>query len=336
MHDVWKDHPELGERLSRVAALMEATVRDPSFPLAEGVASLLAGNGKMLRPAFLVLGARFGKPDWARIERLAAAVELLHVSTLIHDDVLDDADLRRGVPTLHARFGAKEAVLAGDWLFSRCFRLAAESAAPGGAEALARLVGAICSAEIAQDLAKWSYSPSLRAYERKIAGKTAALFSLALHTGASESKAPRGQVERLRRAGYDIGMAFQVIDDVLDYESSEGAMGKPVGKDLREGLCTLPLIFALRRDPARMEALLAAIPRPAASPTEAAAELEGRARAAVAAVIEAARELGAVEAAREEARRYTARALREIGLLPPGPAREELRIVTERLLSRAS
>ncbi len=327
MTDFWNDSPGLAEALSSVAAIMRESLRSTDFPIEDAVASIIESNGKMLRPALVLIGARFGRGGMeSRILPLAAAIELLHVSTLVHDDVLDEAELRRGIPTLHTRFGAKEAVLAGDWLFARAFLLAAESASPANAKALARLVSAICAAEIKQDMDKWSYSASRRGYFRKIAGKTAALFSLALHVGAAEAKAPAPVAERLRRAGYNLGMAFQILDDILDFESSAGVMRKPVGRDIAEGLCTLPLIHALRVDEHGVRALLSALSRE----RDGAAQMEP----AVAAVIARTVSLGGVDAARRDAARFTARAEAEIARLPATPARDELSRLSSRLLSR--
>mgnify|MGYP001412601809 CR=1 FL=1 len=337
MTDFWNDSPELGARLDRVLAIVDETLASPGFPLAEAVSAITRSNGKLLRPALLVIGSRFGGrrgADDRRIDSLAAAIELLHVATLIHDDIIDEASLRRGAPTLHTRYGAKEAVLAGDWLFSRCFRLAAEAAGPDNSRALARAIGAICAAEIEQDMGKWSYSASVRRYYRTIAGKTAALFSLALHTGAAEAKAPWRVAQALRRAGYDIGMAFQVIDDILDYESSEASMRKPVGRDLAEGLCTLPLVYALRADEAGMRALLE---RLAESQGSGAGRRPGRAAGAeepVSAIVSRVAELGGLERAREAARRFTERAQAEIAGLPGIPARRELSSLADKLLAR--
>jgi heptaprenyl diphosphate synthase len=328
MTDFWNNDPKMAAALKGVAAVMDQTVRNPSFPLGEEVSSLVASNGKMLRPALLIIGAGFGtKASEAGIRALAAAVELLHVSTLIHDDVIDEAELRRGVPTLHTRLGTKEAILAGDWLFSRCFLLAAESTDASNAQTLARVIAAICSSEIRQDLGKWSYSTSLRSYHRIIAGKTAALFGLSLVAGAIEAKAPRRQIETLRRAGYDLGMAFQIIDDILDFESTEGVMRKPVGRDIAEGLCTLPLIHALRADEKGMKALLAGL-RPGGpdSPVD---------ESAVKAVLARSIALGGVEAAKIEASRITTRAKEAIATLPPCEAKARLEGLTESLLSRS-
>ena len=325
MTDFWKDSPQLEARLRRVAAAIDSTIDIPGFPLREAAAAAAEPNGKLLRPALLIIGSSFGRAaDPARIESLAAAVELLHVATLVHDDIIDDADTRRGGPSLHASIGVKKAVLAGDWLFSRCFLLSSGSAEPESARALARLIAAVCSAEIVQDMGKYRYSDSVRGYLRTIAGKTAALFSLALHAGASEAKAGPRIAQTLRRAGYDMGMAFQVIDDILDFESAERVARKPVGKDIAEGLCTLPLIYALKADRKAMESILRRVGQGDAS---AAAQV---AAAAVARAIE----LGGTQRARDDARRFTSRAILEIGRLPRSTARDELGLLAERLLRR--
>jgi heptaprenyl diphosphate synthase len=327
MTEFWKESPALEARLERVAAAIDATVDGSGFPLREAVAVAAEAKGKLLRPALLIIGSSFGRAaDPNRIERLAAAVELLHVATLVHDDIIDEAPIRRGRPSLYASVGVKEAVLSGDWLFSRCFLLSSESAEPENAKGLARLIAAVCSAEITQDLSKYRYSSSARSYFRTIAGKTAALFSLALHAGATEAKAGARAAQTLRRAGYDMGMAFQVIDDILDFESAQDVLRKPVGKDIAEGLCTLPLIYAIQADGPSMRAILSRVPRPgdqAAQGSTAAAEAAARAI-----------ELGGPERARADARRFTARALAEIAKLPPSPARDELGRLAERLLHR--
>ena len=164
----------------------------------------------------------------------------------------------------------------------------------------------------------------MRSYLRKIAGKTAALFSLSLQAGAQEAKAPRLVAQRLRRSGYDMGMAFQVIDDILDFESTEGVMRKPVGRDLAEGLCTLPLIHALRRDEAGIRARLATLRDPDGKVDE----------AAVQALIARCTELGGVDEARKEATLFTERAKAELALLPACAARDELEDLADRLLVR--
>jgi heptaprenyl diphosphate synthase len=320
MTDFWDDSPSIKDGLESVVSSMSDTIRSGGFPLAPALERLVAADGKMLRPGFLLLGAEFGRPESKKLIPLAAAMELLHIGTLIHDDILDDAAVRRGAPAFHIQNGTKEAVLTGDWLFSRCFRLAADFTTPENARNLASVVGLLCSSEIKQDLDKFRYSTSVRIYLHKIAGKTAALFSLTLTVGAAESGCGPVIISRLRRVGYDIGMAFQIIDDILDYESNEGALRKSVGKDLTEGLCTLPLIQALVRDDGSITSLLSA---PPFSPET------------VSRVVNLVRESGALEESRSYARLYTERALLEISRLPDRPARETLRQIAGRLLERA-
>jgi len=324
MTDIWKDSPTIGKRLADVESILAETLDDPSYPLAAETRKLVLSGGKMLRPAFVVIGSGFGKQrktaeNRSRIAHIAASIELIHTASLIHDDILDRADIRRGIPTLHTRFGTTNAILAGDWLFSRSFRLVADNADPKSSRILARFVGSVCSAEIRQDLAKFSFSTSRRDYLRTIAGKTAALFSLSLHVGASEAKADAAVTQALRRAGYDIGMAFQIIDDILDYESDGKTLKKPVGNDIKEGLCTLPLIYAMKKDEATLRPLL---------------KREVMDDATVALILRKVVDSGALERARVVAQQFTARARKEIGALPRCEARTDLIAVTETLLTR--
>ena len=327
MTALWNDSPRIGKRLDRVEAILVETLDDPSYPLAAETKELVLSGGKMLRPAFVLIGAGFGRgsprgnagPAQDRIAHIAAAIEFIHVASLIHDDIIDKADTRRGMPGLHKQFGATNAILAGDWLFSRSFRLTADYASIKSARVLARFVGSVCSAEIHQDLSKFSFSTSRREYLRTIAGKTAALFSLSLHVGASEAKADLIVTQNLRRAGYDIGMAFQIIDDILDYESDDKTLRKPVGNDIKEGLCTLPLILALKENEAALRLLL--------SKERMTDETVGK-------IVKTVADSGALDNAREIARHFTARALKEIGALPACEAREDLLSITRKLLTR--
>ena len=314
----------IGKRLADVEAILAETLCEPSYPLAAETKEIVLSGGKMLRPAFVLIGAGFGKQgknssDRDRINHIAASIEMIHAASLIHDDVLDRADIRRGVPTLHTRFGVTNAILAGDWLFSRSFRLVADYADNKSARVLARFMGSVCSAEIHQDLSKFRYATSRRGYLRTIAGKTAALFSLSLHVGASEAKAGAAPTQALRRAGYDIGMAFQIIDDILDYESDDKTLRKPVGNDIKEGLCTLPLIFAMKRAEAALRPFLGK---------------EGMDDENVARILKIVSDTGALEHARSVARHFTARALKEIDMLPSCAARDDLLSITQKLLTR--
>jgi heptaprenyl diphosphate synthase len=323
MTDIWKNSPRLGKRLDRVEGLLAETLSDPGFPLAEATKRLVFSGGKMLRPAFVIIGSGFGPKGKGpssedKIHHIAAAGELIHTASLVHDYIIDDAAIRRGTSTLHTDFGTTNAILAGDWLFSRSFRLVADYADLKSARVLARFVGGICAAEIGQDLGKFGFSTSKRSYLRTIAGKTAALFSLSLHVGASEAKADPLVIQALRRTGYDIGMAFQIIDDILDYESDDKTLRKPVGNDIKEGLCTLPLILALKKDESSLRPLLG---KP----------MDDRKISEILRIVLA---TGALDEARSIAQRFTARARVEIERLPSCPAKQELMNASEALLQR--
>lgn len=318
MSDFWNGLPGMPESLQAVRRRMIDALGSDRFPLASAVKELIEANGKLLRPAFVIMGGRFGKEQRNLID-LAAAIELLHIATLIHDDVIDESDTRRGVESVNARYGAKHAVLTGDWLFSRSFRLVTENAKPQNARLLASLVQALVSEEIHQDLERFTWPKSQRNYLRKIGGKTAALFSLALRAGALETKSSPLIVTALVRTGYNVGMAFQIMDDILDYESSADTMGKPVAKDVRDGLCTLPLILTMRLHPETILPLLGQ---------------ERPDEASVSAIVEVVRQSGAIDSAKTLAQRYTERAMLEISRLPKGVARDELCDTVEKLLTR--
>ncbi len=321
MTKFWDDYPSIKAELEKVSALIAEAVQSNNPIVSEASAAIFSGDGKLLRPGLLLAASRFGpKYSADKTRKLAAALEILHVATLVHDDVIDDSPLRRGVPTARARYGKKDAVLIGDFLMSRCFLLAGRYTSPRNATILAWAIAALCSMELEQNSDRFHADSSVRRYLRKITGKTALLFALAGHIGAAEAKAPSAIVSRLRRAGYDIGMAFQIVDDVLDYEGDACEIGKPVGGDVAAGLVTLPLIFALEAD---TDGALAAAIAPGAFE-------RGDPKRIVALV----KERGGTESAGRHALIYTERARRELSALPKSEHRDLLFALTERLLVR--
>jgi heptaprenyl diphosphate synthase len=323
MAELWRDSPEIRVEIEAVRALLLREIESGSPELAAPLSELGAAEGKMLRPAFLVISSRFGTPDRDRIRRMAAAVEMFHLATLVHDDVIDNSKTRRRRPTLHSRRGARTAVLAGDYLFSRSFLVAAARLDNLSVQRLASVISHVCASEIAQTEDVYRPSTSMRRYRRRIAGKTAALFAASCHIGASESGCPKATTQSLTRAGYGIGMAFQIVDDILDFSGDAEALGKPLLQDLREGVFTLPVVHALRRDPAALGRMLE--------------RLEGRGSPRmVRGVAEAVRSLGGLDAARLEVDRYTTRALREIASLPDRAERRILAAAAEALRSRTA
>lgn len=315
--------PELAGDLRRIHDLVVDVASSAGGAIGNALSQYVARPGKMLRPGFVIIGSWAGRnrpdrPADDRIVQIAAAIETLHLATLIHDDVIDDADRRRGDPSLHALYGRKQAVLMGDFLLSRCFSMIAEGTERENALRLAAAVGHLVRGEINQMFEAGRDAFSRRAYLRRIAGKTATLFGLSLVTGANETKAPRGQIAALARAGYNLGMAFQVIDDILDFTARPDAIGKPVASDLRAGIYTLPVIVAVNRDPQIRELV---VPPPSDE-------------RAIGRAVEAIRTAGGLAAARSNAAAYTARAHRAIGALAEPRLRDALGSVTGKLLDR--
>ncbi|MDR0663641.1 MAG: polyprenyl synthetase family protein [Spirochaetaceae bacterium] len=287
--------------------------------ISDGLTALFNGDSKLLRPGLFLIASQFGKPQ-EKLYKLAAALEMLHTATLIHDDVIDDSPLRRGLPAAHTLFGKRDAVLIGDYLLSRCFLITAEYTSPQNAVDLARLISIICTMEIEQNNDRWRSNLSLRSYLRKITGKSALLFSLACYAGAREANAPKEVCYRLRRIGHNIGVAFQIIDDILDYTGDQGLVRKTLGNDITAGLITLPVLCALPLD--NSSTLQGIFSRETFTAEEGAA------------IFDIVRQSGGAEAAGVYAEKYTARALKEISALPPGKNRDMLEILTHRLLIR--
>ena len=320
MSDFWSSFPGMDTALSAVSEYIRTATASSNPIIQDALSELFEHQGKMLRPGMLILASQFGNPDPKRIYPLAAAIELLHTATLIHDDVIDDSPVRRGLPAVHMRYGKKDAVLIGDFLLSRCFLVAAEYTTPQNAIHLGKAISAICAMELDQDTDRFKPSLSVRNYLKKIIGKTALLFSLACHVGAAEAKAPPQVTERLRRIGYNIGMAFQIIDDILDYTGNERELKKPIGNDLRSGLVTLPLICALRQD--REEKLLPLV------------QTDRFPYSDIPTLLSLTQQLDGIAEARRYAQLYTERALREIAQIPQGVAKQNMEQLSKKLLIR--
>ncbi len=327
MKPFWGAYPAIAAELEGIRGLILETAAAGDDEVHASIRRIVESNGKMLRPAFVMLAARFGAADRGRMARLGAAVELMHMATLVHDDLIDGAELRRGVPTLHTNLGPRTAVLAGDTLFAACFSLIADHADAATARSLSRLVGLMCEGEIAETTERFLVTRSVRRYLRRTAAKTALLFSLAFLVGGRESGSPGPVVDTLRRLGWNLGMAFQIVDDILDFEADGQQVGKPVANDLAQGIFTLPVVLALKSDDGVLERALAERRYMGRRP--------GRTRREVARIDGLIRSRGGFDGARAWARRYTERARREIERLPAGEPRDVLAGVTEQLLHRA-
>ncbi len=209
----------------------------------------VTGGGKRMRPAIALLAGRLGDYDLAKLVPLASSVELLHTATLVHDDVIDAAPERRGQPTAAAIFNNASSVMLGDYMFAHAAEFVARTGDIRVIRNFAATLGVMAQGELKQDLAAYEYSEDVQRYLDRIYGKTASLFATAAENGAIVSGAPEAYVEPMRRYGEALGMAFQVVDDVLDFTGTAAEMGKPVGSDLLAGTLTLPTILYMQRAP---------------------------------------------------------------------------------------
>lgn len=233
------------KELASVIVSQEDTVTDIG-------SHLLRAGGKRLRPALFILCAKSKGAETAGLP-VAVAIELIHMATLVHDDVIDGAATRRSLPTANARWGNHVSVLTGDYLFAKAFSLIAANA---GAEALTVLtdsICAICEGEISQASDLFNPQQTEEAYLSRIGKKTAVFIAASCELGAMAAGLPAAEVSALREYGHAIGMAFQITDDILDVTASAEQIGKPAGNDLRQGVLTLPVIHALVSSPQRGE-----------------------------------------------------------------------------------
>ena len=241
--------PQLLSVQQRITEQIQSS--DPD--LAPVLNELVVRRGKMLRPAIVLLcGQLVSDLKDVHIDQ-ASIVELIHIASLLHDDVIDKAQLRRGKPSANALWGNTVAVLLGDFLLSRAFTLAAQSQLNGAAAVLGQSTQILCKGEIKQNLFKQRWQLTEQEYFQIIEAKTATLFRCSCHLGALCSGANEQQVDALREFGFHFGLLFQMADDLRDILSSETQEGKTLGTDLRENKLTLSVIHWIHQDPARQE-----------------------------------------------------------------------------------
>lgn len=308
------------ERLLDVEAHMRAQANDAHPDLAAALQHLIAAGGKRIRPIVTILtGELLGaSPD--RLLDLAAAVEMLHTATLVHDDLIDGALLRRGMPTLNANWTPAATVLTGDFIFARAAKLAAATGSVEVMDMFAEVLTTIVDGEITQQFTSKGLA-NRDDYFRRIYAKTASLFELA--SGAAALLTPAGEKIRLsaRRFGYEIGMAFQIMDDVLDFTAAQTRLGKPVGSDLRNGLITLPAIYFHEANPSDRD--MDSVIRRNGHNSEQLDRLVANIRAS-----------DAIAQAVEEAEQFVQRALTILSTLPGGAAREPLEQLARYIVTR--
>ena len=237
----------VGLELQAVNELILEKMQSEVSLIPELARHLIAAGGKRVRPILTLLAARLCGYEGTRQIGLATAVEFIHTATLLHDDVVDESDLRRGTPTANAVWGNKAPVLVGDFLFSRAFQLMVTDGSLKVLDILANASAVIAEGEVAQLITANDTETTETAYMRVIEAKTAALFRAACQIGAVVADRPAAEENALATFGASLGVAFQLIDDALDYSAREALLGKTVGDDFVDGKITLPVIIAFAR-----------------------------------------------------------------------------------------
>jgi len=314
---LWPIRPQL----EAVNTILRTVLERADEPLRSSLAPLL-GAGKRLRPAVVLLIARLYNRQSAPFERLGSALEMLHTATLIHDDVIDQAQLRRGHQTLHTRWPAGPAVLAGDYLLAEAVSTTAALGIPRIVEILSDALRAMCAGEIRQALRREMPTDLRKTYNQTVEAKSASLFAAATEMAGLLAEASDAQVRALRAYGWELGIAFQMVDDILDLTGASAELGKHPGADLQQGLVTLPSLVYLEI---------------AEDATPVRTVLSGKRDAKhVSAAVQAILNSGAVETAFEEASAHLARGRAALGMLPDNSWRNILNELLAFVVQRRS
>lgn len=247
----FEKYQELDAELEKVREIIKSQSNSRDKRIEEILKEILENEGKMIRPALVITSAKFGRYNPDIILNLAAAVEMLHMASLVHDDVIDDSKLRRNKETVQSKYGKDYAVYTGDYLLTRCFALVARSRKYSVVDVSTNAISNVLLSELEQLNSRYSTDVSILAYLRRIKGKTAELFISSMFIGASQSGQKKKKINLLKRIGYNLGMAFQIKDDLLDFTGSDESIGKSASNDLKLGLYTLPVLAALKNEEAK-------------------------------------------------------------------------------------
>lgn len=313
----------VAEDMVLVEDLLESTKRADLAPLKRMLDHALGARGKRMRPALVLLAGNLGSYDLNKLVPLGTAIELLHTASLVHDDVVDGAESRRGRATTNSVFDNAITVLLGDYIFANAAEMVTRTGSLHVTRLFALALMKMTSGELDQDAAAFDVGKDIQNYLARIGGKTASLFAVATEGGASLGNCPDNVIEAMRVYGWSLGMAFQIVDDILDFNGDEALMGKPVGSDLREGTITLPGLLLLERYP---------IDNPIKKFFTAKRSREERLQEAIAMV----RSTEVLEVSMEMARDYVRRATDMLAGLPESDAKRCLAELGQYVLDRKS
>ncbi|WP_315077477.1 polyprenyl synthetase family protein [uncultured Clostridium sp.] len=319
MDKFWNEYPIVKNDLEEVIKIMKKNIKCKEKVVENAILELINSGGKLLRPAFLTIAARFGEFKEEEIYSLAVVLEMIHMATLVHDDIVDESKLRRGAETIQAKYGKDYAVYIGDFLFCRCFKILSEHSTLKNINVDSNVMSKICMGEIEQFSSKYNKQVSVRKYLKRISAKTAELFALSFYSGATASGCDNKLCRKLSNIGHNIGMAFQIIDDILDYTGDEIIIGKSIGNDIKQGIYTLPLIYALEKKNLNLSSIL---------------DKESFDENDLKSIADIVKELRGIEKSRVLAEKYTNRAFNLINTLPNSENKNILLNITEKLLVR--
>jgi heptaprenyl diphosphate synthase len=320
MSYIWKNFNNINSQIDEVKLIINNELSKSPDYIKKPLLELASSNAKYLRSGFLLLSASFGViRDRERLLKFAAVIELFHLATLIHDDVIDDALVRRNKPALHVKYGKRIAVLMGDYLFLKCYNIISMYVDFPLVERLSKMGLRICMSEIDQADRLFDQKISILAYLRRISGKTASLFAFAFHLGALESGCGEVIKNILSRIGFSFGICFQIIDDILDFTKTREEIGKSVQTDINDGIYTLPVIFALKKDPSTLKLIL---------------DIKNHAEKNLNGVVDLIIKNGGIDDSIKLAEKYTNRSLKLINALPDIESREILYKSISALLNR--
>ena len=312
----------VAEDITFVEEKMRSGISDKYTDLQAVVDYLVGAGGKRLRPALTLMAANFYPVNKEKSYALAAAVELLHTATLVHDDLIDNSLFRRGMPTLNVSWSPGATILTGDFLFARSAQLAAETESVRIINTFAQTLMIIVGGELIQLFVDGQGNiPTDEAYQERIYAKTASLFAAGTESGGVLCNAPEPEIKALRDYGYYLGMAFQIIDDILDFSGDEDQIGKPVANDLRQGIATLPVMLFNEKEPDH-PTIAKAVRREKVSDEE------------ILEIVELIRASGSVDASVEEARRYAQQAQAALESLPDNRYRRAMYGLAEYTVTR--
>lgn len=304
----------LNADLNMIENALEKAIQAESPLLHEASLHLLQAGGKRLRPVFVLLSAKFGNYQIEKVKDAAVALELIHMASLVHDDVIDDAEIRRGQATIKAKYDNRIAMYTGDYIFARALELVSNIDKPFAHQILSKTLVELCIGEIEQIKDKYNYDQNFRTYFRRIKRKTAILIAVSCQLGAIAADVEETVHEKLYKIGYYIGMSYQIIDDVLDFSGTEKELGKPAGGDLQQGNITLPALYAM--EDAYIRSKIVAVNESTARP-----EMEE--------VIALVKGSGALERALEVSDRYLQKALHLIDELPSNRSKRAFRDIVK-------